>query len=319
VNTDAEGKYSASLPPGLWDVTIYSKENNDFRLYDKLEISGVGRVEKTFRMPGGRILGRVVDAENKPIANLRVGAGAAQSPMEGVARRGPLGGRSTGDGTFLIMGLEPGTYNVAANADKLGAGRVDNVQVPLDGDSQQVVLQIGVQEGVTVVSKVLDANTGKPVLNSWVRLHSKDPLGAVSFERRHNSDGLARIENVPAGNYMFSAGADGYSWARRDLEVKIGPAMQFEDALYAVGWLRWTFLDREGHPVGGVSCRLTPKAADSVEQVRDGVTHRDGTFTQTGLEPGDYTGTATFSDNSTLTETFTISAGKSTEKVTKRN
>ena len=113
-------------------------------------------------------------------------------------------------------------------------------------------------------------------------------------------------------------GAENYSSTYRELDLHSGQVVEFEDAIYPAGTLRWKFVDRDGHPIAGVVCHLAPNDAQSIETIRDDVTYVDGTFAKRELYPGDYTGTATFPDGSTLSENFKIVAGETTEKITRR-
>lgn len=304
-------------------MSFISSEPSHLFGYERAEVGPDGVTDKILVLPGGRIVGRVVDLGGKPLTGVAISAVRIQVPDSSPSSPPfiytvPSTTKSTWDGRFTIFGLRAGSYTVSATMSDLGMAQVEGVEVPPEGDSAQVLLQVKEEQGATIVSSVVDLATGAPVNGSWARIYSRSPQGAADVIKQHNGVGVAEINGILPGKYIFYVGANNYGQINRPVELQAGQTLKFEDAIYLGGTLKWRLMNRSGQPLGGVQCRLTPNDANSIERSCESGTNPNGLYSETGLFPGDYTGTATFPDGSTLTETFTVVAGQSTDKTTVR-
>lgn len=151
----ADGTFETNeLRAGEWQVSWRAPESG-------------GTPDRTFVVPdvananivvefnGGVIRGRVVDAENRPIAQARVRE-----------IQGPLFAMSGADGTFTLTAVAPGVHRLQANVG-VRASRVVEVQVEADKAADEVRLEIDDVERDVLTIRILGAE-GQPRPNAFV-------------------------------------------------------------------------------------------------------------------------------------------------------
>lgn len=112
--SDADGRFAVTFPiPGKWLPAVRVPPNGaEVRLAGR-EITAPQEGELLLELPGGRISGKVVDAEGRPAAAAvhfrRDGKVAAQTMTDD-------------DGTFELIGLAAGVYSADAESDDGFAG-----------------------------------------------------------------------------------------------------------------------------------------------------------------------------------------------------
>ncbi|MFH0793274.1 MAG: carboxypeptidase regulatory-like domain-containing protein, partial [bacterium] len=286
--TDGEGKFTADLSTGLWYVNISSRKYPGLHTGDRIDVTPQGVAEKIFRLPGGRIVGRVVDSADKPLTNVEISAVLQRDPnasppsgFYGGMR--PLTIQSSWDGAFTFVGVDAGKYIVTATKRDVGMARAENVEVPADADSAQIVLRIGGERSGTIVSKVFDLVTGAPITNSWARITSPPPQRDVDIIKRHDAEGGVEIGGILPGKYVLYVGADGYSQTQHDVELQADQRLELEDAIYRGGTLKWQIVDGANEPLRVIRCHLTPNDPNSVEKIREGGTDMSGIYQQANL------------------------------------
>ncbi|MFO0723761.1 MAG: carboxypeptidase regulatory-like domain-containing protein [Myxococcota bacterium] len=140
-----------------------------------------------------KITGRVFDANtNEPIA----GASIRVAARSGSPHLGPQKGdgsatfRSGADGSFSLLGVPPGTFELRVSAQGYAA-RVTGFKKfsAIEDDSG---FEIGLVRAAPIVGRVTDAE-GKPVAGAAV--HSNDPLMTASATT--DEDGRYLIEGAP--------------------------------------------------------------------------------------------------------------------------
>ena len=310
VATDTSGAFEITgLAPGHWQVTIYAGDyNNPYQEY--VDISATSVTEKIFdvKFPSGRIVGRVVNIKDEPVAGAAVSArlSRVQDADDGFSPR-TFTAKSLEDGSFVIEKLEQNSYTVYASKEDLGVALVENVIVPANGDSAPVILKIGEKEGGTLVSVALNLTNGQPVPEAWCYLST--PQG-TRFEhgQKRGTDGVMRIPNIPAGSYLVQVSSFGFSVHERTVEIKAGETIEIEDVMYEAGALRWTVVDSKGMPLADASCILEPVDKNSIEKVREGKTDKNGLWIQRGLYPGEYKVTSSFADGSQVSQLIQVQA-----------
>jgi protocatechuate 3,4-dioxygenase beta subunit len=182
--------------------------------------------------PGGRIAGRVVDADGVAVAGAQVFAlpekGASRNAFGGRRRRGPpqledlppglrdfaaalglLADRaviSKPDGTFELAGLDPGsTIAFAAHRDYV-VGRSEPVVVALEGEPPQV--EIALSKGGALFGRATD-RFDRPVPGAIVLALSPANLagegsssGGGLYQGATDAEGEYRIERMVGGSYF---------------------------------------------------------------------------------------------------------------------
>lgn len=200
--TDADGQYQIGLDAaGAYSVVVaaggalFGGRQSAIPIQVPDQPSPV--VDVTMRSAG--ISGRVTNAEGKPVSGaiVTVKAGAAAAGAEGHGRGG-MQDQTESDGTFLIEGLEPGTYGITVAASGYRNAEVPTVTVANESDVPSV--EVSLTPGRTVRGRVLDAN-GNGIAGALVLTA---PSGSVPSGR----DALPATTDVN-GTFVITAPADG--------------------------------------------------------------------------------------------------------------
>ena len=292
---------------------IYAQDRNyQCAARQYVEVPALGQVDAEISLPAGRLVGRVLDSEGKPVKNARVKA-IFPPGFEGPQKDFTLSAETGLDGAFVIEDLPGGVVSVLGGTAELGYRTVQNINVPTDGESAPVEIRLGGSESGTLVSICGALPEGKPLAAAWCKLlgeaASLSPAGAERGE-----DGVLRLGGIPPGTYEVEVSAWGYSREQHTVEIKAGETTTIEDVLYPAGALRWTLNDKSGKPLMGIACALKPNDPASIEDDREGQTDKSGQFVVRGLAPGDYTATASPEGAQPITKTFTIKAADLTQE-----
>jgi beta-lactamase regulating signal transducer with metallopeptidase domain/uncharacterized GH25 family protein len=192
------------------------------------------------------IVGQLVDAQNKPIANAQIEALLAFHMLYGAYDFGAYGVlpdfkgkqvvQTDANGRFALPNLIKGQYTLAITAAGKAVQKQDVALV--EGEAQTVDLQLNFSDFIS--GKVV-AN-GEPVANVKVnvRWRHEDPtnLGRHTSSPGNmpatvtNADGNFRFEKLTLGRYTIDFTADGFNpgvaetvlLGRTDVEVKLQPA-----------------------------------------------------------------------------------------------
>jgi hypothetical protein len=225
--TDAEGKYRVTgLPAGDYMVSVQilrsyapagqsGKKERQIHLGDDEE-----RANIDFTMvKGGVITGRVTDSNGKPIIRGFVSVNQADWTGLGIHQ---LGYRETDDrGVYRIYGLPAGRYRVTAAAPGKSAQEYATTYYPDVTDEKQsavievnegsevgnidIKLSIRKKEGYEVVGRVIDAETGEPILHAIVNCsgigETRDRFHRASID----VEGNFRLPGLTVGHYSLLA------------------------------------------------------------------------------------------------------------------
>jgi beta-lactamase regulating signal transducer with metallopeptidase domain len=249
-HTDEDGMYVIrGLPPGRY--LIHAREKPPVYApvasvsADLVMTDEDARLD--FTLPGGRLTGRLLDAEGKPVPGIRVEAvplldpdTSAQRVIQGFrtedrqcrvyssydiyesgTREGLLVTRSLGrqsgapcdaesepDGRFSINYLRPGEYRLrGARRDGRGDIATASVVIEMDGDSVDVELRMVPPE--TLRLQVVAAGTGEPVEGASALICATD--GVFITSSLSDEASLIEHDGMPAGEYGVWVFAPGYA------------------------------------------------------------------------------------------------------------
>jgi protocatechuate 3,4-dioxygenase beta subunit len=195
------------------------------------------------------------------------------------------------DGRFEIDGLAPGPYRITLHQSETMVDRTMDVEAPAD-------LDIALPATGTLTARVLDAATGRPVREF---VYSVEPLspeprtrGGQGLHRGEQSENGTFTVSVPVGTYRVSAGAQGYM-PSDVLEVRVTeeePA-RIDIPLGRGVTVTGRVTDEAGVPLAEADVMVMGDDMRAGRRTvpRVGPGHAksaaDGTFTITGIEPGE--------------------------------
>jgi hypothetical protein len=308
-DSDATGVFTLrNAPPGKFKLAAQTKDGRKGNI--SITVASVDQSGLVIPItPRASIAGRVVDTNGKPVAGVEVIADD-QDEKKKSAMSFSFDGRgseATGaDGTFKIVGLDAGTYEVRTRT------RGDwSTYVTLNKkDDKKVLVELAEGQAKTGVTVTVEARNGvirgvvmgadrKPAADSWVIARTepdKDMAKAMMiadgmesklsfmFESEPvltNAEGRFTISKLKKGKYtLIAEGPRGNSRGEK-AGVDTGDSTTIQ--LAQLGTLALT-VTRKSKPVTkyDVSCEST---ADEVERH---VEAADGAYTLERLAPGDY-------------------------------
>jgi large repetitive protein len=257
------------------------------------------------------IAGTVIDEKSRrPISGVRL---AATSPRFALRRAGPArAARTDAKGRFRIPGLAPGAYSVAASKTDYVPATMSGVVAEL---SSRAVVSIALAKAAAVAGRVTD-EAGAPVPGARVRIATDLGMRAILREGpaaflesggvTTGPDGVFRLRGLAAAkNKTIEASKTGFVPARRHgVTLRAGETVK-EVALVLKKGLeaRGRVVDAAGKPVAGAELRLARpeggarrmmfQMAGGDREKPDAVSGADGSFRLGGLEPGEYSLSAT--------------------------
>ncbi len=222
-----------------------------------------------------------------------------------------LTGRTTGqvfitnaltDGSFLVSGLVPDTYDVSLKEYQLAAP----VTVVVGSGNVTGVSIVAVPGGV-ISGSIVQSDSGAPLPN--VPVAAVDENGDL-FQGVSSSNGLYTIENLPAGTYDVQAG--GGSYVETDapgITITAGALVpEINLALATAATVTGLVLDANGEGLAGAYVVMNDSDGNAVG---DGATtNASGAYTLTGLPAGTYSLQASSAGFGTVTlNNVTVAAG----------
>jgi 5-hydroxyisourate hydrolase-like protein (transthyretin family) len=279
------------------------------------------------------IRGRVVDAATgKPPKSVSLSVSPRQqggtTAITDLSDRDAVGADyNPATGTFAIRNVVPGSYWLSANSNlgfdapisaqtlaeaRTGADLMEMVwsggataQIPIEmtaADLNDVVvtLSLGVSIPVRLRVEGPDFATIKDMDKIRVELAPvAESMNAYRQSTRLSSEGVARVDNVPAGEYRLRVSVP----KSADLYVKeilygrtnaLNEPVQITDQPSGLavllsdkgGRIEGVLTDALGQPVGGEQVVLVPDPTK--REIRTATTDRDGRFVFRGLPPGGY-------------------------------
>jgi len=320
-HTDAEGRYQVGLDAaGTYAVILaggamFGGRQSGAPIQVPDQPNPV--VDVTVKAAG--ISGRVMTAEGKAVSGAIVSVRAAASTGGDGHGRGGSQDQSGPDGTFLIDGLDPGTYTLTASA--AGYRNAELPPVTIANESDVPAVDVHLEPGRTVRGRVLDAN-GNGIAGATVMAAASGsaPAGMGAVGASSDVNGTFLVTAPADGPIDVTAVAPGFPPARA---VGVQPQDGEDVVLRAPrpGRVRVSVVDPSG-PVAGarVDCRAVPDyLGGSYLSMfnRTPPTGADGTTTVSSLAPGAYeltvslgsrraTTAATLAEGSEVVTTITL-------------
>ena len=217
--TDSNGYYeiSTGLDSGTYNVTVIMAEGYIVPTTKSGVEVKAGEVTSNVNFlleKSGRIVGKVVDQEGKPVEGVTVYAMSADRKYYGYAI-------TDKEGNYEInSGLGTGTYMVYAM--KVGYQTLPqmNVQV-VAGKTTTVNFQLTKQPSGVLKGYVKDAATGKPIKNATVKAISS--FGIVVATVQTDENGYYEISTgLTTGTYNVTAEAPDYKLKAKTAYIEVG-------------------------------------------------------------------------------------------------
>jgi protocatechuate 3,4-dioxygenase beta subunit len=319
--TAGDGTYTVSgLSEGVY--VLRATDNSESREYQGDCRSGlkVTPPEKIFApdlvLPKSLILcGKVTSQDGQPLADIHISAsldssgGYPSSSCENYLRR--YGSATTaGDGTYRIIGLAPGNYQLGAD-DPAGeylsvdAGTGSSLGLITGGAGEvKTGLDLQLTKGGTIEGSIRDAATGKPISNVTVMAQRERAYGGWQVDSSISSDseGKYNLHGLSAGKYhVYIADSAGKNYMPQYypgassmdeatvLEVNTAQTLENIDFLLSSGIiLKGTVKDAvTGQPITLGSGMVTLTDAQG-QPVKQAYTSSSGEYKFSGLCPGTY-------------------------------
>jgi protocatechuate 3,4-dioxygenase beta subunit len=270
----------------------------------------------------GQILGRVMEAESgRPIPDFQL---RYQPDVQGgvrfFMRVGPGGGRGpyerqsfhAEDGSFVLEDVPAGRWTVEAFAPGYQAGSASAVTVG-EGEAVEGV-EVRLSKGGVVSGRVLEARTGRPILDATVRAElsggeTRRSMIRIAGEGGDNeaatdAEGRSEIAGLAPGTWVLTASHPDWSEATASVEVKDAPATA--DIRLGRGGAIGGAVLAAGRPVAGAQVTLSaaggtgfgPGAGMMGGGEQAALSDEGGRFRFERLTPGRYTLAAALRDQS---------------------
>ena len=181
--TGADGKFTLSpVAPGSGKVTLEARCTSGDHGQLAVDVTA-GMPEVVLAVtPGASIAGRVVDAQGKPVAGVKVMAAVQAASQRAVIVNGVVTSgvqaMTSSTGAYELLGLAAGAYKL----DVLDRGKPMRahgkpVTVTLAATEHATGIELAVDRPDGVIDGVVTGPDGKPVAEAWVSVHQD--LGAL--------------------------------------------------------------------------------------------------------------------------------------------
>lgn len=234
---------------GTWRVRIEAAgfASSESKHVQPANPDSVPRVDIALR-EGHRIIGRVVDADGRPV----VGAMIAAMP---VRRAPPSTARSQEEGRFRLTGLPAGPLVLSAVDDERGKAQTEFVVPGTD------TVELKLTPFAPVTGIVVDLPTGRAIAGAHVTIVPLDRPGAAAQTVRTGSDGGFVIAETKRGRYELEVTSNGHVPAREGPVELPGPEplqLQMQPAEQVAGVVK----DASNRPLPNAEIEMVPASYD---------------------------------------------------------
>ncbi len=321
--TDDGGHYDFVVDrPGSYVVQLQADNFGGSSIQFFIDVPETDELEHDFTLPAGRIEGRIVDPNGKPVSGVIVDASRDGGSM-GMEQFDRTTDMTEEDGSFSFEHRRPDTYTLTVGSGmnffsttkgRYAAKVITGIVVRED----QVVsgLEIQLELPGTLEGTVVDAS-GAPVSGAAVHVRnaSGQMIARVS-DVMTDPGGRFKYEGLPAGDLTVSARtSDDCSTESRSVRIAVGQTttteIEVEPGAYLVVQLlddgeavraRLRVLDRNGNEVSGLLSMGMMQ-----EMISEGLSSKERRVGP--LPPGKYTLEATTPDGKTAKKRVTMKSG----------
>lgn len=281
--TDAAGELLLEqLVPGRFSLSV------DLGGGTMVDVPAGVTSEVTLRIPASTgVHGRVVDAEQQPVAGASIWCSESGTP-----RSGWIVGRSDSEGRFELPCVPPGSYVAATHRGHTPSSLtlVEELRHRLevarrrDGSSGPDLVEVTLTLGGigAALHGVAFGPDGEPVAGVAIRAASNfnPALESPSFETLSGDDGSFAFEGLPLGDVELSAFRSGCAAWGTTVELAAGDDPEVELRFVAEGVVAGRVVDALGQPLAGANVHL----AIDYDPLRPNTkSAADGTFRLGGL------------------------------------
>jgi len=255
VHTDHEGRYRLPVLAGerFWVEAAAPGFLSEIARVDDSD-RRARRVPTLALTPAAQTVGRVVDAEGRPIAGTRLDAWMLKPTRHPPAfRPDRAASRAVSDeaGRFTLEGLlQGGRYEIHARREGFAT-----VRTQLESAPPSEPLRLVLVPGRPAHGRVVDGED-RPLEGVAIEISEAGPAAAENLEVTTDGEGRFEIEALPAEELDLLARKDGFAPIRvRGIEVEpgTGPADLGTLVLTPGAAIRGRVEDRESEPLQGVS------------------------------------------------------------------
>lgn len=236
--------------------------------------------------PLGRISGRVLDTESRPVSGAVIQVTEERMetvggmPVFGTGRQ--LETRSRTDGSFLLEGVEAGPVELTASGAQWQESAV-RLRLATGQDLEGVELTL--REAAVLEGRVFGQD-GTPVIGAEIGPHRPVQPGEVRIQAPlalSDADGRYRIGGLAPGHLSLSASHGVFGQTVQELDLQPGEnALDFR--LQGGQAVSGRVLDPSGSPASGA--RVWMRAGTGA--VPEVLSEADGAFRFEGISPGSY-------------------------------
>lgn len=304
--SDAAGRYEATgLAAGLYDVAVRASGLAPGVVPDVvLDARSEVQLDVSLR-PGARIVGRLVDASDKPLAG-RVSVGEISGHPAPYVLLDVMGADAGADGRFAIDAIPVGDH--ALGADVPGQAR-RRVEFAVSATQRQVDLgDVRMETGLVIRGRVR-TQAGQPIADASVQASASAGRFGAQPTARTDPEGAFVLAGLEPLTYHVSASGRGFGRTEVDVEPGSDP---IELVLEPAGTLTGKVVDDRGDPVD--SFRVVARAGEEGRPwAYNSFDATDGRFVLESVEAGSYVVSVEANERGSATVPAKVSASGPTD------